>query len=63
MTTPISPPNRLRSKKMPGGRVRCTVYLPKAEVDALDEKAEKTDMSRSSLIAQTYFQGKTSNSK
>jgi len=43
---------------MPGGRVRCTVYLPKEEVDALDEKAEKTDMSRSSLIAQTYFQGK-----
>lgn len=63
MNTLNSPPNKSRSRKMPGGRIRCTVYLPKDEVDSLDQQAEKTDMSRSSLIAQTYFQGKTSNSK
>ncbi|OTG61219.1 hypothetical protein B9T36_02115 [Acinetobacter sp. ANC 4204] len=56
-------PTKLRAKKVPGGRVRCTIYLPKAEVDSLDQQAEKTDMSRSNLIVQTYFQGKTSNTK
>ncbi|EXR18214.1 ribbon-helix-helix, copG family protein [Acinetobacter sp. 1130196] len=34
------------------------MYLPKEEVDELDAIVEKTDMSRSSLIAQTYFVGK-----
>ncbi|RLL33759.1 CopG family transcriptional regulator [Acinetobacter cumulans] len=63
MTTSISPSNKTRSKKLPGGRVRCTVYLPKSEVDCLDQQAEKTDSSRSSLIAQIYYQGKTSNTK
>ncbi|WP_180644477.1 ribbon-helix-helix protein, CopG family [Acinetobacter bereziniae] len=59
MSKQISPfATRPRSKKINGGRVRCVVYLPKEEVDELDAIVEKTDMSRSSLIAQTYFVGK-----
>ncbi|MBJ9373734.1 MULTISPECIES: ribbon-helix-helix protein, CopG family [Acinetobacter] len=59
MSKQISPfVTRPRSKKINGGRVRCVVYLPKEEVDELDAIVEKTDMSRSSLIAQTYFVGK-----
>lgn len=59
MSKQISPSaTRPRSKKINGGRIRCVVYLPKEEVDELDATAEKTDMSRSSLIAQTYFVGK-----
>ena len=61
MSTHISSSNPSRSKKITGGRVACIVYLPKEEVDEIDKNAEKKDVSRSSHIAKTYFQGKTSN--
>lgn len=62
MRTNISPQNTpLRSKKIEGGRIQCTVYLPKEEVDLIDQIVNTTDSSRSRVIAQTYFQGKTSN--
>jgi len=58
MSTETSPSNRSRSRKISGGRVPCMIYLPKEEVEALDKTAEETGMSRSSIIAQNYFQGK-----
>lgn len=63
MNTNISPPTRSRSKKIEGGRVPCTVYLPKDEVDEIDAVVNATDSSRSRVIAQTYFQGKGNQSK
>lgn len=63
MSTSKSPQNKPRSKKITGGRVQCIVYLPKEEVAAIDKNAEKYDVSRSSIIAQTYFLGKKSSEK
>ena len=63
MSTLNSPLNRPRSKKITGGRVPCIVYLPKEEVEAIDKVVHKTGMSRSSIIAQTYYQGQQSNNK
>ena len=63
MSTNISPQNRSRSKKIEGGRVQCILYLPKDEVAKNDKVVDATDSSRSQVIAQTYFQGKTSNNK
>ena len=59
MSTLNSPQNRPRSKKITGGRIPCQVYLPKEEVDAIDKEVDKTGMSRSSLIAQVYYHGKS----
>ncbi|KAA8734890.1 ribbon-helix-helix protein, CopG family [Acinetobacter qingfengensis] len=58
MSTEISPLNRQRSKKIDGGRVSCIVYLPKEEVRQIDETAKSTGLSRSSVIARIYYQGK-----
>lgn len=55
--------SRTRSKKIGGGRVQCIVYLPKDEVDQIDETVEATGSSRSHVIAQTYFQGKGNQKK
>lgn len=63
MSTSNSPQNRPRAKKITGGRVRCIVYLPKEEVEAIDKIADQTDVSRSSIIAQAYFQGKQTSEK
>lgn len=63
MRTSNSPQNRPRSKKITGGRVACIVYLPKEEVDAIDQITKTTGMSRSSVIAQTYYLGKQSSEK
>lgn len=63
MSTLNSPQNRPRSKKITGGRVVCHVYLPKEEVDAIDQIVKKTGMSRSSVIAQAYYLGKQSSEK
>lgn len=63
MSTSNSPQNRPRSKKITGGRVQCIVYLPKEEVDAIDKIAKQTDVSRSSIIARTYFLGKQTSEK
>jgi hypothetical protein len=63
MSTLNSPQNRPRSKKITGGRVQCIVYLPKDEVEAIDKVAKQTDVSRSSIIARTYYQGKQSSEK
>lgn len=63
MSTSNSPQNRPRSKKITGGRVQCIVYLPKDEVEAIDKVANQTDVSRSSIIAQTYFLGKQTSEK
>lgn len=60
MSTHISSSNPPRSKKITGGRVACIVYLPKEEVAEIDKITEKKEVSRSSYIAKTYFQGKTS---
>lgn len=58
MSTDISPPNKSRAKKVAGGRVGCIVYLPKTEVEAIDKIVDINDSSRSSVIAQIYYQGK-----
>lgn len=59
MSTSISPVNRTRSQKLNGGRVRCVVYLPKAEAESINKIASLKGSSQSSIIAQFYFQGKT----
>ncbi len=59
MSTEISPLNRQRSKKIDGGRVSCIVYLPKEEVQQIDQISQSTGLSRSSVIARIYYQGKT----
>ncbi|GEM_PF-643653 len=59
MSTKNSPSNRPRSKKITGGRVACIVYFPPEEVAEIDNACEKTGMSRSSVIAQVYYQGKS----
>lgn len=58
MSTETSPSNRSRSKKINGGRIQCTVYLPKEEVEAIDKEVVETDTSRSSVIARIYYLGK-----
>jgi metal-responsive CopG/Arc/MetJ family transcriptional regulator len=63
MSTLNSPQNRPRLKKTTGGRVRCIVYLPKDEVEAIDQIAQQTDVSRSSIIAQAYYLGKQTSEK
>lgn len=60
MSTPSSSLNRLRSKKITGGRVQCIVYLPKSEVEEIDRAADVIGSSRSSIIAQLYYNGKKS---
>lgn len=60
MSTLSSPLNRLRSKKISGGRVRCIVYFPKSEVEEIDKTADAKGSSRSSIIAQIYYNGKKS---
>lgn len=59
MSTEISPLNHPRSKKIAGGRVACIVYLPKEEVQQIDQTVNSTGSSRSSVIANIYYQGKT----
>ena len=63
MSTSNSPQNRPRAKKITGGRVPCIVYLPKDEVASIDQIAESTDTSRSSIIAQAYYAGKQTSEK
>lgn len=63
MSTSNSPQNRPRAKKITGGRVRCIVYLPKDEVNAIDKLAKQSDASRSSIIAQAYYLGKQTSEK
>ena len=41
----------------------CIVYLPKEEVDAIEQITKTTGMSRSSVIAQVYYLGKQSSEK
>lgn len=63
MSRNISPPSRPRSKKITGGRVACTVYLPKQEVDQIDQIVDQDDSSRSQVIARIYYQGKNKNNE
>lgn len=56
MSTPKSPQIKQRQKK--SGRTQLNVYLLPDEVTELDEKAEKTGISRSAIIAQRYLLGK-----
>lgn len=58
MSTSISPTTGSRSKKLEGGRVRFVVYLPQQEAKNIEQLAEKTQLSQSSIIAKFYFQGK-----
>lgn len=59
MSTLNSPQNRPRSKKITGGRVACSIYLPQEEVQEIDAIVDRTGMSRSSVIAKIYYQGKS----
>ncbi len=58
MSTEKAPQYRTRAPKQLQPRERIVIYLPKSEVTELDQLAERTSRSRSSIITERYNAGK-----
>ncbi|MFW1924797.1 ribbon-helix-helix protein, CopG family [Acinetobacter ursingii] len=58
MSTQKSPQYQSRAPKLSERRERVIVYLPQSEVNEIDQLAEQTNRSRSSIIGERYSAGK-----
>ncbi|MCU4483656.1 ribbon-helix-helix domain-containing protein [Acinetobacter ursingii] len=58
MSTQKSPQYQTRAPKLSEPRERVLVYLPKSEIAELDQLAQQTNRSRSSIIGERYSAGK-----
>ncbi|MDG9860982.1 ribbon-helix-helix domain-containing protein [Acinetobacter ursingii] len=58
MSTQKSPQYQSRAPKLSEPRERVLVYLPKSEIEELDQLAKQTNRSRSSIIGERYTAGK-----
>lgn len=58
MSTKKSPEFRHRAPKLSEPRERVLVYLSKSELNEIDQIAQQTNRSRSSIIGERYSKGK-----